>query len=386
MKLSFLNPAAKPCRYKEVYGIAINNIWKMEADDKWFTKALRTTLIVLFSLQLVSTLERQVFDFLGYMWAPIIGNFFQIIVVILGIFGACNFYRSFIVVYATWNLLWLGWNIFVICLYLEVGILNRDRERYILTIGTESKSWWLEHGIGCEVNQSSWVEDDGMDNAEEGGRRIPPEDSVVGCILQYYYVEVIHAGVQCLLSLGGFVASCFCIYSFIEVDDPMSSANDELEFVKMRYRAPTHTMSSYHNEHEGYDNGDELHHHHMAFDNATINLSSEFSPPGTRHRGDGAGGGASSSREMPPSYDTTMRNHHSAQATAAANQYYASDRQSVRSKASVRSKRSANHRGGATGGAGPGSSTTYSEPVRDLPWVQITPSSHAESHLIRHYP
>ncbi|GFO26292.1 sodium/potassium-transporting ATPase subunit beta-1-interacting protein [Plakobranchus ocellatus] len=193
----------------------------MEADDKWFTKALRTTLIVLFTLQLVSTLERQVFDFLGYMWAPIIGNFFQIIVVILGIFGACNFYRSFIVVYATWNLLWLGWNIFVICLYLEVGILNRDRERYILTIGTESKSWWLEHGIGCEVNQSSWVEvDDGGESVEEGGRRIPPEDSVVGCILQYYYVEVIHAGVQCLLSLGGFVASCICIYSFIEGDDP----------------------------------------------------------------------------------------------------------------------------------------------------------------------
>ncbi|GFR63419.1 hypothetical protein ElyMa_003604000 [Elysia marginata] len=158
----------------------------------------------------------------------------------------------------------------------------------------------------------------------------------------------------------------------------------------MRYRAPTHTMSSYHNEHENYDSGDEHHHHHhMAFDNATINLSSEFSP-GTRHRGDGGGGGGGHSREMPPSYDTTMRNHHhhhhSAQATAAANQYYASDRQSVRSKASVRSKRSAGHRGGATGGAGPGSSTTYSEPVRDLPWVQITPSSHAENHLIRHYP
>ncbi|GFO26293.1 hypothetical protein PoB_005279800 [Plakobranchus ocellatus] len=159
----------------------------------------------------------------------------------------------------------------------------------------------------------------------------------------------------------------------------------------MRYRAPTHTMSSYHDERENYDSGDEQHHHHpMAFENATINLSSEFSPPGTRHRGDGGGGGGGgaggSSREMPPSYDTTMRNHHSAQATAAANHYYASDRQSVRSKASVRSKRSAGQRGGATSGAGPGSSTTYSEPVRDLPWVQITPSAHAESHLIRHYP
>lgn len=27
--------------------------------------------------------------------------------------------------YVVWNVLWLGWNIFVICLYLEVGVLNR---------------------------------------------------------------------------------------------------------------------------------------------------------------------------------------------------------------------------------------------------------------------
>ena len=46
----------------------------------------------------LSTVERQVFDFLGYMWAPIIGNFFQIIAVILGLFGACQHYRSFVVV------------------------------------------------------------------------------------------------------------------------------------------------------------------------------------------------------------------------------------------------------------------------------------------------
>ncbi|KAH9492621.1 Sodium/potassium-transporting ATPase subunit beta-1-interacting protein 3 [Bulinus truncatus] len=326
----------------------------MQTAGKCLTKALRTTLVVLFVLQLLSTVERQVFDFLGYMWAPIIGNFFQIIVVILGIFGACNFYRSFIVIYATWNLLWLGWNIFVICLYLEVGILNRNQGRYILTIGTESKSWWLEHGIGCEVTNSSWEEDV---IEIESGRKIPPESFVVGCILQYYYVEVIHAAIQCLLSLGGFIASCICIYSFIEEDDPMSSANDELEFVKMRYRTPTH-VSAFHDERED-----------MAFDN--INLTTEISPhtsPGPRQRGE---------REMPPSYDSTMRNN--AHAMAAANHYYASERQSVRSKASTRSKRSTHRQTSANS-----NSVTYSEPVRDLPWVQITPIS--ESHLIRHYP
>lgn len=133
----------------------------------------------------------------------------------------------------------------------------------------------------------------------------------------------------------------------------MSSANDELEFVKMRYRTPTH-MSAFRDDNEN-----------MAFDN--INLTTELSPhssPGPRQRGE---------REMPPSYDTTMRN-----ATAAANNYYASERQSVRSKASTRSKRSTHRQSSG------GNSATYSEPVRDLPWVHITPMS--DNQMIRHFP
>ena len=148
---------------------------------------------------------------------------------------------------------------------------------------------------------------------------------------------------------------------------PVSSANDELEFVKMRYRTPTH-MSAFHDA--GADN--------MAFE--SINLTTEFDPHpgnhrGARSRGERGGGDP----EQPPSYDTTMRNF--AAATAAANNYYAADRQSMRSKASTRSKRSTHQRD-----RGPGSSVTYSEPVRDLPWVHITPSASAEHHMTRHYP
>jgi len=46
----------------------------------------------------LGTIEKQVFDFLGYMWAPIIGNFFQIICTILGIFGTYQFRPKFIAV------------------------------------------------------------------------------------------------------------------------------------------------------------------------------------------------------------------------------------------------------------------------------------------------
>ncbi|PSN58030.1 hypothetical protein C0J52_02041 [Blattella germanica] len=73
----------------------------------------------------ISTLERQVFDFLGYMWAPILANFFNIIFVIFGCFGAFQLRRTYIITFAVWEVLWLGWNVFVICFYLNVGILDR---------------------------------------------------------------------------------------------------------------------------------------------------------------------------------------------------------------------------------------------------------------------
>lgn len=46
----------------------------------------------------LAALERQIFDFLGFQWAPILGNFLQIIVVILGLFGTIQFRPRYIVV------------------------------------------------------------------------------------------------------------------------------------------------------------------------------------------------------------------------------------------------------------------------------------------------
>lgn len=89
-------------------------------------------------------------------------------------------------------------------------VLQQNKELYILTMGTKTKSWWLDHGIGCRVNNESWVQD----FSEETGRLIPPEEFVEGCILEYYYVEVIHAGIQCLLAVSFFVYTCDSIPSF----------------------------------------------------------------------------------------------------------------------------------------------------------------------------
>ncbi|KAK1888745.1 Sodium/potassium-transporting ATPase subunit beta-1-interacting protein 2 [Dissostichus eleginoides] len=73
----------------------------------------------------VSVLERQVIDFLGYQWAPILTNFLHIIIVILGLFGTIQFRPRYVTGYAAWLVVWMTWNVFIICFYLEVGDLSR---------------------------------------------------------------------------------------------------------------------------------------------------------------------------------------------------------------------------------------------------------------------
>lgn len=151
-----------------------------------------------------------------------------------------------------------------------------------------------------------------------------------------------------------------------------SPANDELEFVKIRSRATASQKTNASNPTATINNFDNL-----AFDNedsSNLNRVNRSS-----HR----------PMERPPSYDTTMRGS-SAEETQAANLYYASDRQSVRSKASTRSKRSTSHqRAGHQGSLGRRHRDRDVEAARqDLPWVQITPSSSTggvDLHL-RHYP
>ncbi|XP_054474795.1 sodium/potassium-transporting ATPase subunit beta-1-interacting protein 2 isoform X2 [Anoplopoma fimbria] len=85
----------------------------------------RCTLAFICGMQLVSVLERQVIDFLGYQWAPILINFLHIIIVILGLFGTIQFRPRYVTGYAAWLVVWMTWNVFIICFYLEVGDLSR---------------------------------------------------------------------------------------------------------------------------------------------------------------------------------------------------------------------------------------------------------------------
>uniref|UniRef100_A0A8C5TEJ2 Sodium/potassium-transporting ATPase subunit beta-1-interacting protein n=1 Tax=Malurus cyaneus samueli TaxID=2593467 RepID=A0A8C5TEJ2_9PASS len=160
--------------------------------------------------------ERQVFDFLGYQWAPILANFLHIIIVILGLFGTIQYRPRYIVVYAIWTAIWVTWNIFIICFYLEVGGLSKDSELLTFNI-SRHQSWWSENGPGCVRKEASMSGIKGLDSHSY--------ISVIGCALEYRYIEVMHSSFQILIavspSLGGRNSSAdpvwLCFFAGTEV-------------------------------------------------------------------------------------------------------------------------------------------------------------------------
>ncbi|NXV22963.1 NKAI1 protein, partial [Cepphus grylle] len=163
-----------------------------------------------FALLQVAALERQIFDFLGYQWAPILANFLHIMAVILGIFGTIQYRSKYLMMYAVWLVLWVGWNAFIICFYLEVGRLSQDRD-FIMTFNTSlHRSWWMENGPGCLVTPVM-------------NSNLAPEDhhviTVSGCLLDYQYIEVVSSATQIFLALFGFVYACYVSKVFLEEED-----------------------------------------------------------------------------------------------------------------------------------------------------------------------
>ncbi|XP_071551887.1 uncharacterized protein NKAIN [Panulirus ornatus] len=186
----------------------------------------RCFLLTLCILQIISTAERQVFDFLGYMWLPIIANFFNFIFVIFGFFGAYQYKTKYIVIYLVWQLIWVGWNVFVICFYLNVGILDNSRDW--LNFGTGSASWWEVNGIGCQAVYTTNLTD--LDPL----RPMRPLE-VNDCLVDYIYVETIHAGIQCAFAVLGLCVSIYLIKIFLEEDDSCKAKSRPTSIYSVEY-------------------------------------------------------------------------------------------------------------------------------------------------------
>ncbi|XP_050670685.1 uncharacterized protein LOC126969355 [Leptidea sinapis] len=168
---------------------------------------LRTLLLIVCILELIITIQRQVFDFLGYMWLPITSNFINIILIIFGSFGAVQYVTKYLIAYAIWSVIWFSWNIFLICYYLNVGTL--DRENGLLSLGTGSVSWWESNGWGC---QPVWGEVDGP------GTWRPAR--VDGCFFQWHHVELAQSIVAALLTVAALPLAVLLIFHSLKKQKP----------------------------------------------------------------------------------------------------------------------------------------------------------------------
>ena len=99
--------------------------------------------------------------------------------------------------YGTWQVVWLAWNALLVCLYLDVGLLDKDGDW--LNLGTGAASWWEVNGAGCRplFGVNATFVDPLADLL-----RPPRPDLVEGCLLDYTLVEVVHAGLQILLAVS----------------------------------------------------------------------------------------------------------------------------------------------------------------------------------------
>ncbi|XP_022914998.1 uncharacterized protein [Onthophagus taurus] len=177
----------------------------------------RFFMLTICFLQIVSIAQRQVFDFLGYLWIPILINFFQIIFVIFGFYGTFQYRPKYIISYSVWHLFYLGWNMFLICLYLDIGILDH-RQNIVIKLDPDSYTWWSQNGPGCQ----------GTLNVT--GSMPMYEDK--NCIIDYRYIEIFQAGLQCFLAFFGIISGLCLSRTFLEEDD--SSSRKQLRKPKNR--------------------------------------------------------------------------------------------------------------------------------------------------------
>ncbi|NWT77064.1 NKAI1 protein, partial [Prunella himalayana] len=147
----------------------------------------------------VAALERQIFDFLGYQWAPILANFLHIMA------HPCLGKTHFLCNPPAKS---LGSTIPLLLLFLLLLLQDRD---FIMTFNTSlHRSWWMENGPGCLVTPVL-------------NSNLAPEDhhviTVSGCLLDYQYIEVVSSATQIFLALFGFVYACYVSKVFLEEED-----------------------------------------------------------------------------------------------------------------------------------------------------------------------
>uniref|UniRef100_A0A1B6LK35 Sodium/potassium-transporting ATPase subunit beta-1-interacting protein n=1 Tax=Graphocephala atropunctata TaxID=36148 RepID=A0A1B6LK35_9HEMI len=274
--------------------------------------SLRTFCLTNCVLQLILTTLRQIFDFLGYMWGPILANFFQIIFVIFGFFGVYQYRPRYAIAYSVWCVFWCCWNVFVACFYLNV--FGLDKESDVLNLGTGSISWWEVNGPGCKPQYLA-----NLSSLEVPWRPMRP-DSVSDCLLQYHHLETAQALLHVLLATIGLVSSIIISWSLMDEDDTSPSGKKK----KVDGLPPLYSIE--YSLRQTINNGDDLSAHELPEEDPESRLSSPrpMTPRRVKRR-------SVNSRGLPLQ-----------RTSAPMSQYYSSQRHSNHARSSTRSSQRRN--------------------------------------------
>ncbi|KAL1286244.1 Sodium/potassium-transporting ATPase subunit beta-1-interacting protein [Trichinella pseudospiralis] len=156
----------------------------------------RRRAFIILSVNLLLTVVREVFDFMSYLWFPILVTFVNVLNCVVSFFGVFQYRTGLLYASLCWIPVWIAWNIFLACFYCNVGSLDRVEDLLVLNWGTQARSWWFSHTPSCKFHYD----------------QITGNMIVNDCIIPYYVIEVIIAVVHCLSSFAVVVFISLFLY------------------------------------------------------------------------------------------------------------------------------------------------------------------------------
>lgn len=173
--------------------------------------------------QLLFVVERTVFDVLGRMYGIVVADGIQLIMVIVGVIGTYSYKPKYLVPYGTMQFLWLGWNAYLVCYYLEVGFLVRKQMwAYPLTLSFTSQDYFDKMLFTC--NKTMSVAPDTMGYQTETGTE-PDSIAVLlytqdpNCIVRPLWFKLLQCAIQVTFSFFAMLYVCYIVYGYEEDDD-----------------------------------------------------------------------------------------------------------------------------------------------------------------------
>lgn len=219
----------------------------MNTDLKQFQSTLlnfRKAFTIIIIINLIFLIERSIFDFMGFMYGMIVADICYLLFLIIGIFGAFQYRVNYVAASTILSLVWIAWNLFVVCNYLNVGFLDKY-DPIVLNMNTNMKSWWYTSSIGCtehiEARMEKYKYQEGFKNIAASTSQIrsastlnttssfstrrTPKNVVLenfiknNCFLPFYTIEIIHSGVLIFLGILCVIFGLLLANAFNEDDD-----------------------------------------------------------------------------------------------------------------------------------------------------------------------